>query len=306
MSRAASARIVRQPTADQLHQFATLLIADRAANDVIMNDRRPASIVQAVQLPWCHFVLIAPNDAPALIVGGIVFVDLPHSSLCYLGALFVRKDFRGQGFGMRLFREFQLRADQRRVWFCDLARISKIRLRHSSFSVEGRYRILRLSGYAENIAIAAGRLLAAHEHADDQEPLPEVCAFPGSLDLSAIVQYDSLVSGRNRSAAFEELTKVDGFRGLAAIDDRGAVLGFGVSLHSTPTSGEENSNELRIGPLYAVNLITAVCLLRDLCATADDQVVMHVPDLAKRMLRFLGDKAACEVDTTFQRYFSRE
>lgn len=80
------------------------------------------------------------------------------------------------------------------------------------------------------------------------------------------------------------------------------MLGFGVSVPGISDGG----GELRIGPLYAVNLITAVCLLRDLCAASDDQVVLHVPDLAKRMLRFLGDKAACEVDRTFERCFSRE
>jgi hypothetical protein len=97
-------------------------------------------------------------------------------------------------------------------------------VRHSSFSVEGRYRILRLSGYAENVADAASRLLSAHENADDQDPLPEVCAFLGSLDTSAVVHYDSLVSGRNRSTALEQLTKVEGFRGLAAIDNHGQLF----------------------------------------------------------------------------------
>ncbi|VDM39511.1 unnamed protein product [Toxocara canis] len=67
------------------------------------------------------------------------------------------------------------------------------------------------------------------------------------------------------------------------------------------------SREITVGPIYAINLLTAICLLRDLCrAMNEDKIVcVHVPHMGHRMLRFLHDKALCEVDKQFDRFYTR-
>lgn len=294
-----AARLVHDPNPEMLHQFSCLLSSDSH----LLCDRRFCAIVRSTQLPWCQVVLATPNDAPGLVIGGIIYAHLPQSELSYIAVLYVRADFRGKRIGRMLFEEFQRSVSQSdRIAFCDFARSERARLRPTLFPVEGRYFIRKLTGYAENIALAGAELIAAHDKIEDDDSLPEVCSFPGSLDMNNIVAFDAKIAGRNRKSALKELCQLDGFEGLAAISGSGDVIGYAISM---PGVG---SRVITVGPLYAVNLITAVCLLRDLCCAVseDNLVTIHVPHMGHRMLRFLHDKALCEVDMQFDRFYTKD
>ncbi len=72
------------------------------------------------------------------------------------------------------------------------------RVRHTLLSIAGRYSIQRIVGYAENLIIAASELIRIRDRITDEDPLPEVCAFPNSLEMSRIAAFDAQVVGRNR------------------------------------------------------------------------------------------------------------
>uniref|UniRef100_A0A914ZSH8 Sugar phosphate transporter domain-containing protein n=1 Tax=Parascaris univalens TaxID=6257 RepID=A0A914ZSH8_PARUN len=208
---------------------------------------------------------------------------------------------RGQRIGRALFDEFQRSFDYTsRIAFCDFIRTEKARLRPSLFPVEGRYSIRRVVGFAMNIALAGGEVIAAYRKVEEGDWLPEVCNLANSFDMDKIVEFDASVAGRNRSSALKEVRQMDGFVGMVAQDHSKRVVGYAMSL---PGVGHR---EITVGPVYAVNLVTAICLLRELCsAAADDKIVhVHVPHMGHRILRFLHDKALCDVDKQFDRFYT--
>ncbi|VDM41211.1 unnamed protein product [Toxocara canis] len=158
-------RIIHEPTQDLIEQFATLLTADRQ----ILCDARYSPLMRSYTLPNCHIILATPADGKHLSCFQTV---IPHSGNFEgyyrgqnVGANYSLDEvhIRGRRIGHTLFDEFQRSFDHpQRIAFCDFARSERARLRPSLFPIEGRYSIRRVIGFAANIALAAGELIAAY------------------------------------------------------------------------------------------------------------------------------------------------
>ncbi|VDN32328.1 unnamed protein product [Gongylonema pulchrum] len=163
------------------------------------NRQRASALVHSARMPWIHIALAIPIDAPGLVVGGIVTVELLHSEMSYVAALCVRKDFRGRRIGSALFSLFeQIINEFHRIGFCDIAsttpfvllmlhknfsafknaianqtawklvlattgvrnEMEKILLRPPHFPFRAKYSVKKLVGYAGNIVETYRQILS--------------------------------------------------------------------------------------------------------------------------------------------------
>ncbi len=114
----------------------------------------------------------------------------------------------------------------------------------------------------------------------------------------------------------ELLNSPDQFGFAAVYGKRRVIDGFVCAAQAN------SSVHVVVGPLYAIDLITAVSLLSAVAADVvgqqqvihlqihpilhSIQLVMHVPNLGRRMIRFLQEKALCDIEHRFSRFFSTD
>ncbi|VDN49562.1 unnamed protein product [Gongylonema pulchrum] len=103
-----------------------------------------------------------------------------------------------------------------------------------------------------------------------------------------------------------EMQHLRGFRGVILVSKNDQkILGYAVALETHLTSGRE----LKIGPLYALNLPMAVRILNEICRTVkpDKIISLYVLDAgSNQMVRFLEERALFEVQRQYNRFFTAD
>ncbi|VDN51054.1 unnamed protein product [Dracunculus medinensis] len=250
--------------------------------------------------PSCHVILAVPTDAPALVVGGLIVVNLSYANLSYLATMNIRSDFNDEKTVQTLFDEFKkLIEQQQTIAFCDILRRSQLRVRMPFFLTRKTYSIFKIVGYAENIVFACSHYISHLEKRSTV--LPTLFDITDEHDISTIFDFDSLITGEDRSNALKNISQLNGFNGALAVSKDRETMGYAISVPAL------RSDHIKIGPLYAINRRIALLLLRQLCKAVKPEslISLNISSLNDSLYEFLHNRAICEIERTFDRYHNK-